>query len=381
MRLLFVQDSLGAGGAEKSNLLFWEYLLLRSTSFKVVLLKNVAVGFEKEAKDLGVDYTVISGSNAFKKGTELLKIIQTYKPDIVHSVLYKASIYTRFAKKFSSAILVESLVNHSYDEVRLKDKKVSKSAFYLYKYLDKYTAPLVDHYIPITKSVQNHYISNLGIARNKMNVIYRGRHDNSYSRDRQRTRLSEEVGLDKEKVWLLQVGRQEFQKGHLHTLSALKLVQDITKKKIEVVFLGREGNASEDIKQFLNKNDLGVKVHFLGHRSDVPQFMRAADVFLFPSVYEGLGGALIEAQAACLPVICSDIPVLNEVVEDKKNALMFEVGNEGKLAEKIETLVNNDQLRKEMGANSLLRFEKHFRIEKIHQEMMDFYDSLISPKV
>ncbi|RUA33974.1 MAG: hypothetical protein DSY77_07560 [Bacteroidetes bacterium] len=164
----------------------------------------------------------------------------------------------------------------------------------------------------------------------------------------------------------------------MHTLKALQLLPDNIKNQIEVLFLGREGNASATLKAFLKENKLDVNFHFLGHRSDVPQFMKASDIFLFPSLYEGLGGSLIEAQAAELPIICSDIPVLNEVVEKDKNALMFEAGNEQELAKKIQELVENPGLRKEMGRHSLERFNKYFQIEKIHEEMLDFYKSVLT---
>jgi len=373
-KILFIQDSLGTGGAERSNAYFWYFLREQNIEVKILVLEHRVVGIENEILETGFDVTFLEKGSPLKVAKIIAAHIKDFQPNIVHSVLFKATLRARLAKLFTSFTLIESLVNCTYDPSRLKDQNIAHYKLTGYKLLDKFTARLFgDFFVPITNTVKSHYQTELGLLPDKMQIIFRGRNANKIDRNQARNHIAEKEGLNNDKLWLLQVGRQEFQKGHIHTLKALDLLPELVKEKIEVLFLGREGNASNIIKTFLQKNDLGIDYYFLGHRSDVPQFMKASDIFLFPSVYEGLGGSLIEAQAAELPVICSDIPVLNEVVEKNKNALMFEAGNEQEFTKKIQELIENPELRKEMGEHSLKRFERIFQIDKIHEEMLDFY--------
>ncbi|GAA5026497.1 hypothetical protein GCM10011506_12140 [Marivirga lumbricoides] len=380
-KILFVQDSLGTGGAERSNANLWYYLRDQGIEIKILVLEHRSVGIENEIIATGFDVVFLDKQNPLKTAKKIARYITSFQPDLVHSVLFKATLRARLAKLFTKFILLESLVNCTYDPSRLKDENIAAYKLTAYRLLDKFTAHLFgDFYIPITNTVRIHYQDYLGLSSKKMQVIFRGRSKNTFNKLEERKRIAKELGLSTNKLWLIQVGRQEFQKGHIHTLKALFILPDDVKDRMEVLFLGREGNASASLKTFLKENELGVSYHFLGHRKDVPKMMKASDIFLFPSLYEGLGGSLIEAQSASLPVICSDIPVLNEVAEKSKNALMFEAGNEQELAKKIQELVEKPEVRKEMGNHSLGRFNKHFQIDKIHEEMVEFYQSVLAAR-
>lgn len=378
-KLLFIQDSLGTGGAERSNANLWYFLREQNIEIKILVLEHRPVGIENEILEAGFDVTFLKKESPLKTAKKIAQHIKAFTPDLVHTVLFKATLRARLAKLFASFTLIESLVNCTYDPSRLKDQNIAYYKLAAYKLLDKFTAHLFgNYYLPITHTVKKHYQAYLGLNPNKMKVIFRGRKANFFDKEGERTKIAKNEKLDLNKIWLLQVGRQEFQKGHIHTLKALSLLPQNLKSKIEMVFLGREGNASKKLQEYLNQNELALSYHFLGHRSDVAQFMKASDVFLFPSLYEGLGGSLIEAQAAAMPIICSDIPVLNEVVEKGKNALMFEAENEQEFSKKIQELIENPELRKDMGGHSLERFNKLFQIDKIHGEMLRFYQSVLA---
>ena len=379
MKILFVQDSLGTGGAERSNADLWYYLRSQGVDIRIVVLEHRKEGIEKEIVGEGFPVTFLSGS-FIKNSRQIADIIRKYKPDVVHSVLTRANLRVRLAKLFTPFHHVESLVNCTYDPVRLKDPRVSKAGFYVYKYLDLLSRPKgVDHSIAITREVEKHYHNELKIPSNRLSVIFRGRNRNTYLADRTsiRTKVDAELGLQQGRVLLIHVGRQEFQKGHIYFLRALQhLYQNNSQiwDKLNVLFCGRRGNASADIDAFLEQHPhLHQNIHWLGHRHDVPALLAASDVFVFPSLYEGLGGSLIEAQAAALPVVCSDIPVLHEVVIEGDNALMFPAAGDRALAEQLTKLVQDAGLRQRMRERSLQNFDQKFRLEKINEETLNFY--------
>ncbi|RDV16117.1 glycosyltransferase [Pontibacter diazotrophicus] len=380
MKILFVQDSLGTGGAERSNANLWYYLRSQGVDLSIVVLEHRKEGIEQEILGEGFPVIFLKKGSFLRNSREIAAIIKAYKPTVVHSTLIRSNLRVRLAKMFASFYHVESLVNCTYDPIRLQDPRVSKAGFYVYKYIDYFSRSRgVDHSIAITREVEKHYQRELGVPRERLSVIYRGRSGNDHldTSTVSRMKFSAELGIHQDKVWLIHVGRQEFQKGHIYLLKALQQIHAENAavwNKVAMVFCGRRGNASSDIDAFLEKHPaLNQHIHWLGHRHDVPELLAASDVFVFPSLYEGLGGSLIEAQAAALPVVCSDIPVLHEVVNDGENALMFPATDAAALAEQITKVTQEPALRKNMSENSLKNFNKKFRLEKINEETLRFY--------
>src|SRR6185369_73475 len=128
------------------------------------------------------------------------------------------------------------------------------------------------------------------------------------------------------------------------------------KTQIQVVLVGREGNFTSIIRDKIKTFGLETCVTIAGHRNDVSAVLAAADVFVFPSRFEGLPGVLIEAEAAGLPIICSDIPNNREVAQEGVNAVFFPLNDPAVLAEGVRKLVTDSDLRREMGKQSLAIF-------------------------
>ena len=118
---------------------------------------------------------------------------------------------------------------------------------------------------------------------------------------------------------------------------------------------------------------LGERIRFLGHRDDVPEILAAADVFAFPSVYEELGGAVIEAMALGLPIVASDIPALREVVEDGRNGLLVKPESSTALAAGLARILDDRALASTFGERSLEIFRQRFTIERSARRMIDLY--------
>ena len=378
MKILYVLDSLGTGGAERSTADLWYYLRSKGIEPTIVVLRHRKEGIEKEILHHGFTVFFLKAQGIVSQCNELVRLIEKIKPAIVHSILFKSNLRVRLSRLRIRFIHVESLVNCTYDRVRLKDPRISVLSFYFYKYLDRITSRLTDKFLAITETVKIHYVREQRIPEKKINVLYRGRDENPfrYQRNTLRAAYHQELGLAEETILILHVGRQEFQKGHLVLLSAIRLIETTIDRPVAFVFLGRKGNSSPDISTFLNQNPLKSKLFWLDHRHDVAQWMISSDVFVFPSLYEGLGGVLIEAQAASLPVICSDIPVLNEVVTQHKNALMFDAGNPQQLGQCLIDLINNKAKRKEMGEYSLYHFRNKFLLQHINDASLAFYQQL-----
>ena len=377
MRILIVIDSFFTGGAEFSTLELSSYL--KTTGVEICIFKTKDMYPQYDYETFGLDANLIKtlpNGGFIEKRKVLKKSIIDFKPDIVHSVLFKSNLLVRSIRILDSSFVhLESLVNHTYSENRLKEPGVTRLKLEFYRWLDIITGFFgTDHFHPNGYSVAHHYQKKLFISSKKMTVVHRGRKAN----DCAATILSKTTfGIQDDKLVLINVARQEYQKGQDVLLEAISLLPKSVLDTFHLLIAGREGKATSLLLEKVKEKSITSNVTFLGHRTDIASLLQLSDIFVFPSRFEGLPGVLIEAEAAALPIICTHLPMMLEVVEENRNALTFEINNSSQLAKMITTLVTDSKLREKFSAHSKAIFEGKFQIDFVHRKMLDLYKSLL----
>lgn len=149
------------------------------------------------------------------------------------------------------------------------------------------------------------------ISSSKHSLVYNAINVKDFSFDNEmRNKFRKELHID-DRLVIGHVGRFQIQKNHLFLIDIFKHV--IQKNPNAVLLLIGQGELESQVQNKVHKYGLENKVIFLGVRDDVNKLLSALDVFVFPSLFEGLGLALIEAQAVGLPCITSNVVVPNEV--------------------------------------------------------------------
>ena len=128
-----------------------------------------------------------------------------------------------------------------------------------------------------------------------------------------REKFRKEFSVSDDTIVLGHVGRFFGQKNHAFLID---IFQEVIKKKKAKLLLVGDGELKSEIKKRVDENHISENVIFAGVRSDVPELMQAMDIFVFPSLFEGLGVAAVEAQAAGLPTVISDC-IPSEVIISK----------------------------------------------------------------
>jgi glycosyltransferase involved in cell wall biosynthesis len=126
----------------------------------------------------------------------------------------------------------------------------------------------------------------------------------------------------------------------------------------------------------MDELDLARTVRFLGHREDVPEILAAADAFVFPSLFEGLPGAVIEAMALGLPVVASAIAPLREVIEPGENGLLVPAGSVESLADAVGPLLEDPARREALGRRGRELYEERWTLETSVPRMAELYRSM-----
>ena len=380
MKYLGVVDSLGTGGAERSNADLWMYLRQRGVSVRVVVMRHRKEGTQDEILAAGFDVHFLRPGNLLAHAREIARVIGDWRPDVVHSTLFKSNLRVRLAKLFTGRFLhLESLVNTTYTRSRLADPAVNYFNLTAYWMLDTATVNLLaDGYHAITQAVADHYHQRLFIPHRKMKVISRGRNANQFRNDATlRAAYHREFGIQEGDSVIITTGRQEYQKAHTLAINALgELKNTVGYRAFKYIMLGRAGTATDEIRQRVAHYDLGEQVIFTGHRYDVEQILPVGDLFFFPSRYEGLGVSLIEAQAAGLPVLCSDLPVFRETTTSS-GTLYVDPYDSMTTAQTIASLLADPARRQRMGAENLRNFHNRFLLDKVHADMLDYFNHMV----
>lgn len=138
------------------------------------------------------------------------------------------------------------------------------------------------------------------------------------------------------------------------------------------------GNGPMKASLKMKAKDLGIsdRVTFAGHVNNVPDYLRRVDLYVLPSLQEGLPNSLLEAMSCGLPVIASKIGGVVDVVEDGKSGVLFEPGNVLDLSSAMIRLLKDAELRQRLGAEARRRIVESFSIDRIAKEYIKLYEGL-----
>lgn len=379
LRVLYLINGLGGGGAERSLLELLPHYDAAGIELVVGCFRRREEGVEEEVSRLAVDLHYFSGGSVMNRARQVRSFLRTKRFDLVHTTIFESDLTGRVAAAGLPVPVLTSLVNTSYAKVRLSDPNVSRCGLWTARMLDGWTARnLTTHFHAITQAVKDASVHALGIDPDRITVIERGRDlvrlGSPSSESRRRARRV--LGLDDDEEVIVSVGRQEFQKGQKYLLEAFsRIVRN--RPRARLLLVGRRGHASTDLEALHEELQLEERALFLGHRENVPELLASADVFVFPSLFEGQGGALIEAMAMGLPVIATDIPSTREVVEEERNALLVPVESSQSLAEALERLLDDPALMSAFGQRSSKIFHARFTLERSALRMVELYRSVI----
>lgn len=188
-----------------------------------------------------------------------------------------------------------------------------------------------------------------------------------YGKDRQWM----ELGIRNEDFLMVSVGELNKNKNHIQILRALVQCKDMS---IKYVLCG-QGDMLEELKEFVKENGLEAQVVFAGYRSDVPHILASSDLFVFPSLREGLPVAVMEAMNMGLPIVAKRIRGNTDLIEQGKGGILVERGEPSEYAEAILKMKREPELAGEMGQWNQKRVQQ-FAASHVKEQMRDIYERI-----
>lgn len=164
-------------------------------------------------------------------------------------------------------------------------------------------------------------------------------------------------------------------KGHSCLFEAARLLKE---QGFKIQFrLAGDGALRADLEEMVSRLDLKDEVVFCGFVSDIPSFLSEIDLFVLPSLYEGLGVSVLEAMAARKAVIASRVGGIPDVVMDSVTGLLVPPADAGALAAAMRQLLCEPERMREMGNRAAKHVEENFSLERMAMKNEDYYYALI----
>lgn len=300
IRILHVIGSMGRGGSETMIMNLYRKINREKIQFDFMVHTEKKFDYDDEIQALGGRiYRVpkFNGLNFREYSKAWEHFFSEHKEHkIVHGHIgSSAAIYLKIAKKHGRFAIA-----HSHN-TKDSSRSVRSYLWRVYSYPTRYVA---DYFFACSKQAGIDRYGKKAIENNF--TVLNNAIDSALYQYSPEVRRNKRIELNIEKSFIIgHIGRFEYQKNHEFLISVF---HEIHKRKDNaVLMLIGDGTLKPDITRQVSKLGISDSVLFLGVRDDVPDLMQAMDVFVFPSHYEGLGIVTIEAQAAGLHTICSDV--------------------------------------------------------------------------
>lgn len=325
----------------------------------------------------GVIHDLSATTSAFRRTVALRRLIRKIRPGVVHATLYEATLPAQLAVIGTGVPILVTWANTNYTPEHLGIATVASFKVRLVQASEVVLARAARaSFHAVTAGVGRVNARNLRVPAARVYVGERGRDPERFVPDPERaTRVAAEFEQRSIGRYVLAVGRQDRQKGYPDLVRQFDRLA-ATRTDVDLVIAGREGSASADLAEALRNIRFGDRVHLLGQRDDVEALMANADAIVCASAIEGAAGALIEAMASGLPIVCVPLDGLEDVLVDRVNAL---VAPRDRLATALAEVLDDPDLAKELAAAGRRTFDERFTIDRSGRRLAEIYRLAASP--
>ncbi len=289
-------------------------------------------------------------------------VLRRERPNILQSFLFYDNTLAALASVFSRDTTVISGVRAvPNDPSRIRT-------------LVRYVTPrLVDHVVSNSKA-GSEFITDHGADPGKLTVIHNGRNLRKYAQGTATAKLYQELGVDNQGPVIGTVGRLLERKGHYELVEAWPWVR-ANHPDAQLVIVG-DGPEADGLQKRAAELGCAGSIKFTGHRDDIPAVLDLFDVFVFPSHFEGLPGALLEAMAAGKPIATTPVDGNSELVRDGKHGIHVPPENQKRLAAAIDQLLADPELADTLGKNASERAQAAFSLINMLSDFEELYENI-----
>lgn len=352
-------ESVGLGGAEMVVLQLCEELRARGHTVHPVIPLGRDGWLLDQFRALGFDWHAYDLRHPIDLGLprRLAAALAERNVETIHSHEFTTSVFgAPAARRLGVPQLITQHGNQS-----LLDSRKRRMAL-------RWAMKRSRHVVAVSEATREHFETTLRLRPGTIRTIPNGIPERAGDRDRTRA----ELGVAPDEILLLAVGSLTERKGHAILLDALARVHAAAPQlrwRLAIAGIGPEQQRLEEKRAAHGFQD---RVQLLGARNDVHDLQAAADIFVMPSLWEGLPLAILEAMFAGNAILASRTSGIPEAITDGANGLLVPPGDVDALAAALERLMADSDLRSSLGDAALADARRRFTIAA----MTDAYEAL-----
>lgn len=358
--IVYYIDSKEYGGAEQSLYNLIEALDLNH--FRPILFHHPSEGISRlvdKVRELEIETVCtpeINGFSDIKNMRIFMKEIKRIRPLVFHAHLpWNLRCKFGIVCAYLSSVPIIIATQHGF-------KKIAsfKSAL-----IQKLISLLLGRYIAVSHGIADNLKESI-LFKNRLKVIHNGINTDRFTINKSNaliTSLKEEKHLP----IVLIVARLDKNKGHVDLINAASRTPNT------IFLLVGDGPEKSSFEQ--QAIDLGVddRVLFPGHRDDIPELLYGCDIFVLPSLFEGLPLTILEAMASGKPVIATEIEGIKEIIIDGENGVLVPRNDPASISESIRFLLSNPSVANKLASTGKKTVLQEFTSEKMAQEVTNTY--------
>ncbi len=378
MKVLFVIHTLvRSRGIERSLVELASSLAGRGVTCRVAVLEDVKPNLDPRLRDSGVPLTQVPGARQLDRVRALRRLARAECPDIVHTMTLPGNVVGAFAMFGLRPPVLASVVVAERGTAGRGRRAVAHTprGRALEWVANRF---LIDRFHAVSNAEKHAAAGGSGVRGDRVIVAERGRDAERLGEPgpERRRKVRAALGVPLNAPLILTVGVEDIRKDHATAVAALECIAETCSDAV-LLLAGSRGSASARLDALQEQSRFGTQIRRLGHRDDVPDLLAAADVFVFPSRWEGLPGAVIEAMAMALPVVAADTAPNRELVDPEVTGLLFPVGDAHACARQIERVLSNTALAARWGVEGRRHYLARHLSEHATHRMLDLYEVVL----
>jgi glycosyltransferase involved in cell wall biosynthesis len=368
IRVVYLAHAFKVGGAEEMVLNLVRHLPRRFEPMVCCIHEAGPIG--DEIGKTGTPVTVLGLNPGLLRLGDIngiRRFLRATKPHIVHTFLLTASLYGRFAAILERVPIVIGT------EVNIYERKLFTHAVAEWLLMAG-----TDRIVASADSVRDFYVRQIHANPAKVDVIHNAVDFSQSHATMSRDQMRLSVGLSVDARVAGVIARLTEQKGHRYLFDALASTSALSDVHLLVIGGGEERDA---LGRHVDANGLSSRVHFLGPRRDLGNLLAAMDVFVLPSLWEGLPLSMVLAMGAAVPVVATSVAGIPEVVNEGRTGLLVPPRDVTALGAALARLFADPALREQIGRDARASVLPRFGIDRYVQSVVALYDRLLGEQV
>lgn len=373
-KIIWIIDGLGPGGAEQLMTIILKFFDSHRFEMRVCALQDRGSNLiTNKLEELGipVDFVLVKHLRDPFNIFRILKYLRKHKPRIIHTQLEFSDTLGNIAAKLLGIPSVSTV--HTIENPTRTSRTFWRNQIRWFVLRNFCT-----RIIAVSDKTRAYYIQYANLPNNKIITLYNGIDLSAFQPQKRRAKREARKNLDlpDTSIIVCTVAVLREQKGIQYMIEALPAILEQC-PNVFYLIIG-DGAYGQQLKSLASGHDVGKQVIFAGYRTDIPELLSISDLFVLPTLGDALPTVLIEAMAARIPIVASNVGGVPEIIVDKVTGLLVPPANSSKLADACLQILHNEALANHLVLNAYEATQQKFNVLSQVKNLSNLYEQMLN---